>query len=310
MTSYMISDEVVARVKKTAKQLNYMTDFAAASLKNQRSYTVGIVIPDILNPVFPPIIKGIQEYLAKDGYVVFIVYSNNDRDAAIKEIRTLVGRRVDGIIIASAFLDDSSVEYCLKQDIPLVAVNRSIREGHLIHQVLDNDEFGISLSVDYLKSLGHRYLVHFAGPQDISHGIQRRQAFEKCCQAGNLACDVIQANSFSVESGMQAAAEFLAESKKATAIIAGNDLIAVGAIKHLQACGIDIPADISITGFNDMPFAGMLNPALTTVRIPHEQLGQQAARLLLNAMEDVGGPKQKVLLTPSLKIRNSTARAK
>ena len=165
-----------------------------------------------------------------------------------------MSRRVDGIIIASAFLKDSSVEFCLKQNIPLVAVNRSIEAGHLIHQVLDDDAFGIALAVQHLKDLGHRHLVHFAGPQDVLHGVQRRQAFEQCCRARNLVGDMIQTPSFSVSSGIQAATEFLSGPQNATAVIAGNDLIAVGAIKHFLAHSIEVPQDISMVGFNGMPF--------------------------------------------------------
>ena len=123
---------------------------------------------------------------------------------------------------------------------------------------------------------------------------------------GRTAIDI---PSFSVAAGITAASEFLSRPGKATAIVAGNDLIAVGAIKHFRENGINVPEDFSIVGFNGMPFSEMLSPALTTVAIPHEDLGQQSARLLLNAIEDVDGPKQKILLTPRLEIRESTARA-
>lgn len=305
-TSNMISSDVVSKVKRAAEKLGYTMDFAAASLRNQRTYTVGVIIPDILNPVFPPIIKGIQEHLAKHDFVTFTLFTNNDQDEAIVEMRKLVSRRVDGVIIASAFLQDASVNFCIDNHIPLVTVNRSIKDGHLIHQVMDDENHGIQLAIDHLVALGHTHIVHLAGPQNVLQGIKRKEAFIHHCHAQNIQGDIIDTEAFSVEAGNSAAKVFLADKCEATAIIAGNDLIAVGAIQHLLANNISVPEQVSVVGYNGMPFAEMLSPALTTVAIPTEQMGQQAARLLLNAIEDQEAPRQKVLLAPKLEVRAST----
>jgi len=306
-TSNMISSDVVSKVKRAADKLGYTMDFAAASLRNQRTYTVGVIIPDILNPVFPPIIKGIQEYLAKHDFVTFTLFTNNEQDQAITEMRTLVSRRVDGVIIASAFLQDASVNFCIDNNIPLVTVNRSIKDGHLIHQVMDDENHGIQLAIGHLVDLGHTHIAHIAGPQDILQGIKRKEAFIQHCHAQNIQVDIIDAAAFTVGAGNRAAQHFVDNKCEATAIIAGNDLIAVGAIQHLLANNINVPKQVSVVGYNGMPFAEMLSPALTTVAMPAEQMGQQAARLLLNAIEDQDAPKQKVLLAPKLEVRQSTA---
>ena len=306
-TSNMISSDVVSKVKRAADKLGYTIDFAAASLRNQRTYTVGVIIPDILNPVFPPIIKGIQEYLAKHDFVTFTLFTNNEQDQAITEMRKLVSRRVDGVIIASAFLQDASVNFCIDNNIPLVTVNRSIKDGHLIHQVMDDENHGIQLAIGHLVDLGHTHIAHIAGPQDILQGIKRKEAFIQHCHAQNIQADIIDATAFTVEAGNKAAQNFVNSKCEATAIIAGNDLIAVGAIQHLLAHNINVPKQVSVVGYNGMPFAEMLSPALTTVAMPAEQMGQQAARLLLNAIEDQDAPKQKVLLAPKLEVRQSTA---
>ena len=308
-TMSMISAEVVAEVKQTARKLGYIVDVTAAGLRRQKTFTVGMVVPDILNPVFPPIIAGVQNYLSDQGYVTFVVYSNNDQHTATAEIKNLVARKVDGIILASAFLKDSSVRFCIEQSIPLVLVNRSIQNGSLVHQVLDDDSHGISLAIDHLHHLGHRQLVHFAGPQNILHGIQRLQAFTQDCEALGLGHEIVELDSFTVEAGREGIRQITSRNLECSAIVAGNDLIAVGAIQALQELGVRVPKNISIVGFNGMPFSEMFNPPLTTVAIPHKNLGQQAARLLLEEINNPGGPKQKVLLTPTLLVRGSATRA-
>jgi LacI family transcriptional regulator len=140
----------------------------------------------------------------------------------------------------------------------------------------------------------------------VLQGIKRKEAFIHHCHAQNIQGDIIDTEAFSVEAGNSAAKVFLADKCEATAIIAGNDLIAVGAIQHLLANNISVPEQVSVVGYNGMPFAEMLSPALTTVAIPTEQMGQQAARLLLNAIEDQEAPRQKVLLAPKLEVRAST----
>ena len=235
------------------------------------------------------------------------MFTNNEQDQAITEMRTLVSRRVDGVIIASAFLQDASVNFCIDNNIPLVTVNRSIKDGHLIHQVMDDENHGIQLAIGHLVDLGHTHIAHIAGPQDILQGIKRKEAFIQHCHAQNIQVDIIDAAAFTVEAGNRAAKHFVDNKCEATAIIAGNDLIAVGAIQHLLANNINVPKQVSVVGYNGMPFAEMLSPALTTVAMPAEQMGQQAARLLLNAIEDQDAPKQKVLLAPKLEVRQSTA---
>ncbi len=307
VTMAMISNEVVAVVQETAHQLGYIIDETAAGLRRQKTMIVGVVVPDILNPLFPPILKGIQNYLSNYGYVAFIVYTNNDINQATMEIQKLIARRVDGMIMASAFLEDSSVNYCISQKTPLVLVNRSILDGNKVHQVLDNDSYGISLAIEHLKELGHRKLVHLAGPQNVSGGKERLETFIICCQAHGLDYEIIQLDYFDVESGRKGAHQLLERNLNCSGIIAGNDMIAIGTLQVLQERGKRIPEDLSLVGFNGTLLSDMLNPPLTTVAIPHQTLGEKAASILLEEIANPDGPKQKILLTPKLLIRKSTA---
>jgi LacI family transcriptional regulator len=306
-TSAKISPDVVKQVQQAARKLGYIGNAAAAGLRRQKSFTIGVVVPDILNPIFPPIIKGAQQLLSKNGYITFIVYSENNQDIARDEIQKLIARQIDGLILANAFLKDSSVQYAVEQGTPLVLVNRTVLRQNGFHQVLSNDAQGISLAMEHLYELGHRKILHLAGPLDVLQGVVRLESFIDCCRRLGVVHEVIQLDAFSLEAGKQGAQQMIQQDLDCSAILAGNDLIACGAIQVLTEQGIQVPTDISVVGFNDMPFADMLNPPLTTVSIPLEYLGTQSARLLLEEMATPGGPKRKVLLDPTLVVRDTTA---
>lgn len=312
-TEHMIGKDQVKRVREFARKLGYIPNLAASALRTKKNHVIGVVIPDILNPVFPPMIKGIQSYLFRKGYVTIFVFSNNNQDEALEEVRRLSMRNVDGLIIASAFLEDRCVNEVLLQEIPLVLANRSIKDGHLVHQVLSDDQHGMELAIDHLQSLGHRHLVHFSGPNTILQGLKRRQAFEWLCQQKNMDFDIVDydqddKHAFSIEAGRVGANSYLDSGGKATGWIAGNDLMAIGAIKTCRERNIRIPDDISVCGFNDMPMSDMVNPSLTTISIPFEEIGEQAARMLIKEINDPWPSKQRLLMSPHLVVRESTAK--
>jgi len=309
-TQGMISRDQVERIKNAAHELGYIPNLSAAALRTDRTHTIGVVVPDILNPVFPPIIKGIQDYLHQNGYLTLIVNSNNDQQVALEEVNKLITRQVDGFILANAFLKDLSVAECLRQEMPMVLVNRTIENNKLVHQVLSDDVYGLQLAIDHLLELGHRRLLHLAGPQDILHGKQRLQAFKDICTDKNIDHDYYQLSAFSIEQGREGAIRYCEEPGSATAILAGNDLIAIGCISELHKRGIHVPNDVSVIGFNNMPLADMLSPALTTIAIPHNEFGTQSARLILQVLETPGLSRQEVLLSPKLVVRDSTGPVK
>ncbi|MCF6764245.1 LacI family transcriptional regulator [Thiotrichales bacterium 19S3-7] len=301
-----ISDSVSFRVKATAEKLGYISNLTAASLRMQKTQAIGMVVPDLLNPLFPSIIKGVQDVLSKNGYVLLTVCSNNDVQNATSEVFNLLSRRVDGIIMASAFLEDESISYCTKQNIPMVVVNRTINDGHLVHQILNDDALGINLAVEYLFKLGYQSLVHIAGPQNISQGKIRLQQFKSSCMRLNLDYQIIEAEEFTIDSGKKAAKAILFHSQQPLGIIAANDLIAIGAIDTLKAIGHRIREDFSIIGYNNTLLTDRLDPPLTTISISHLKMGEAAAELLLSEIESPAKIKRKVLLPPKLEIRQST----
>jgi len=308
-TQNRISKELVLRIQETANRLGYVGDVYASSLRTGLSKTVGVIIPDILNPVFARIVKGIQHRLYTNDIITLTAYSDNRIELAQREIERMLARRVDGIITASAFVDDPTVAYCQSRGIPLVLANRSIRVSESIHQVLNDEALGIQLALKHLQALGHRRICHLAGPQNILQGLQRLDAFLRHCAQQKLLASYYECSAFSIEGGIEGASCFIEQTNDATAIIAGNDLIALGAVKHLREAGKRIPEDISIVGLNGMPFCEMFAPPLTTVAIDHEEMGVRAAEIMLNILAQPELSSQRVELSPQLIVRQSTAQA-
>ncbi len=309
-SSEMISPDVVKRVKKAALEMGYKQNAAAYALKVGSTKTIGMIIPDLMNPVFPPIIRGIQSVLDQYGYTAFLAYSENNEGTAHTEVERLISRGVDGIIYAAAFRKDSVVELCRSQGVPLVLVNRVVDEGD-VDTVKVDDSLGIRMAVDHLLELGHRKIGFIAGPKNISVSFIRLRAFTRTMAEHDLEVEphrIVEAHALSEDAGEQAMSVFLGQNHDATAIIASNDLIALGCFTALSQFGYSCPKRLSIVGFNNMPYLGWFATPLTTVSIPHFQMGERSAELLLKRIKSKNlDYHEEVLLKPKLIIRQSTA---
>jgi LacI family transcriptional regulator len=201
---------------------------------------------------------------------------------------------------------------CLAASIPVVLVNRS-DSGRKLPAVVTDDEAGMRLAVDHLVALRHRRLGHIAGPPHVSTGALRRAGFKAAAvRAGLSAPNILieTARAYTREEGRLAALRLLDRKQPPTAIVAANDLLALGIYDALGERGLKCPADISVVGHNDMPYVDMLSPPLTTVRIAQREMGNQAARLLLDAIAAPALRRERVVLEPKLIVRGSTAKPK
>jgi LacI family transcriptional regulator, galactose operon repressor len=308
-TQSMVIPEAVARVIKAAKTLGYRLDPVAASLRTGRSKLIGILVPDIATSVFTPILTGATERLTAQGYSVIVAYVGNDSKTQLDLAAGLLARRVDGLILATVSRDDPLAAFCIAERLPTVLVNRSEKETRL-SAVVSDDVLGMQLAVDHLVALGHRTIGHLAGPGEHSTGFLRRRGFTLAISAHGFEaavapCEV--ASTYTREAGADAARRLLNTHREITAIVAANDLLALGAYDVLRERGLECPRDMSIVGHNDMPLVDMVHPPLTTVRISHKEMGRQAADLLQQAIETHDSPARNVVLPPKLIVRNSTA---
>jgi LacI family transcriptional regulator len=307
-TKAMTSADTAERVIRAAEQLGYRPNAMARSLRTARSSSIGVVVPDLTNPLFPPIVRGIEAALSPHGYALLIVNTDNSARQEEQLIASLQSRSIDGLILATARLGDPLIEALARSDLPVVLVNRR-RDGLPVPSVIPDDAGGIRLAVEHLAGLGHRRIAHIAGPQDTSTGLARLTAFRAAVAEHGLAADdalIRGCDSWSEAEGARALRELLAGGPSFSAVLAGNDMLAVGCYDVLAERGIDCPGELSVVGFNDMPFVDKLRPALTTVHIPHHDLGAEAARLLLGQMRDFRREEQPHTIPVTLAVRQST----
>ncbi|HZF84082.1 MAG TPA: LacI family DNA-binding transcriptional regulator [Burkholderiaceae bacterium] len=265
-----ISKEVLELVEETARRLGYQPNRAASALRTGRTHTIGVLVPDITNPVFPPILQGIEASAAARGYFVFVA-NVGDPQLARPILARMQAQQIDGLVMAIALRDDPLIDFVRDNGLHAVMVNRADESGRLPAAVSD-DRLAMKLAVDHLAALGHRRIAHLAGPQNVPTGVGRRQGVEQAMHDHRLKPPrVVECESYSREAGLR------------------------------------VPQDISITGHNDMPLVDMVDPPLTTIRLPHRDLGWRAAEMLFDEIEGKSLSASTVVLRPELVVRASTA---
>jgi LacI family transcriptional regulator len=308
-TRILVSAETAGRVSEAAAALGYRPNPVARSLRTRRSYTVGVLIPDLNNPLFPPIVRGLEDRLAAAGYVALL--GNTDGDSGKEQIifEQMRARQVDGFVLATAHERNPVLAEAAEAEVPVVLMNR-LAPDYSFSSVSADNEQGMRMAVAHLAALGHTRIAHIAGPPQVSTGEGRRRGFLAGMKASGLAVDedlIITASGYTVEEGTRCGRALLARGAPCTAVAVANDMLAVGSYTALDEAGLRCPDDVSLVGFNDMPFIDRLRPPLTTVRFPHYQLGTEAAQLLLERVADRDCPVKILYLAPELIVRGSTA---
>jgi LacI family transcriptional regulator len=332
-----ISAETTERVTRAAAALGYVVDPVGRSLRTQRSGTIGVLVPDLLNPFYPPVLRGVEGVLRANGFEALIASTDNDvrREAGLLEV--FRGRRCEGYLVASASRQDETVRSLVRDGVPVVLVNRLTDVD--APSVTSDDAQGIGAAVAHLRGLGHTAIAHLTGPADISVTGSREKAFRAALAPGRPDLGrpradrptadrpnadrpdvgrpdvdrpdvgrpiVARAAQYTAAAGETACLALLRKHPEVTAILAGNDLIAVGCYAAFGRLGLRCPDDVSLIGINDMPLAEWLRPALTTVAIPQQDLGAHAARLIVAAINDPGAAVRSVALDTALIVRGST----
>ena len=309
-TRILVSEDTARRVLDAAADLGYRPNPVARSLRTRRSHTIGVLIPDLNNPLFPPIVRGLEDRLATAGYVALIGNTDSDDERERMVFEQMRARHVDGLVLATARLHHPLLAEASRAEMPVVLINRLAQDYSFPSVSVDNER-GVRMAVAHLSTLGHRRIAHIAGPQEMSTGLSRYRGFVTAMESSRLQVDddlVVFAKAFTVEEGLRCGRLLLERGTGCTAIAAGNDMLAVGCYGALDDAGLSCPDDISVVGFNDMPFIDRLRPPLTTIRFPHYQVGTEAAQLLLERIAEHGGPVKILYLAPELVVRGSTAR--
>jgi LacI family transcriptional regulator len=305
-----VSPATAQRVRRAAERLGYVPNTLARGLRTSRSYVAALVVPDITNALFPPIVRGAEQVLTDAGFTLVLTDTNNAAEVERSQIASMRAHGVDGFIMATASWRDPLIDDLATEGFPTVLVNRRCATSELPFFGGD-DQQGIRLCVEHLAGLGHRDIVHLAGPASTSTGRERAHAFRAAMGDNNLPLRnaVIECAGYTEEAGAAAATRLLARRRPFTAVVAANDLVALGVMGSLAAAGLTCPRDYSITGFNDLAFMDKLTPPLTTVRVPFTEMGARAARGLLEWISHQRPTAAQSLLPVELVVRGTTGPA-
>ncbi|MTD53218.1 LacI family DNA-binding transcriptional regulator [Amycolatopsis pithecellobii] len=306
---HLVNAETRQRVEAVARELGYRINVLARGLRKGSTGLIGVVVADLGNPFLPPILRGVEEVLGPRGYLIAVSETHEDPETLRRVCEQLVARRVEGIVISAAHAGDGDFLATVEQSVPVVlAVRRVSGGGH--HTVTHDDVLGARLVTEHLVKLGHRRLAQLRGPQDVSSFAGRARGFQDVLT--EYGCTEVTTGEparepTTAEGRRLAAALLAAGGPRPTAIVAQNDLMAIGALDALGEAGLRCPEDISIVGYNDAPLTGHLTPPLTTVRLPSHALGRRVATTMLSQLDQNQEPPTTVALEPELVIRASTA---
>ena len=310
-TRHLITDEIADRILEASKQLNYRPNPAAYSLRTNRTMTVGVVVPDITNSIFPPMIRGIEDVLSPPGYAALVVNTDLKRKREAAAIAALSARGVDGLVVASAEREDAVLAALDRQGTPVVTVNRRTDDAS-VSSVINDEVEGVRRMLEHLVQLGHKRIATIAGNQKVSTGQRRYDAFLRNTVDMGLQIDpeqIVFAKAFLESEGERCMEQLLANDGGFTAVLCANDRLAIGAVAALRRNGLSCPRDVSVTGINDMAMVDCIDPPLTTVRVQHYKVGQAAGQLLLDRMNAGDGSlrPQHLVLPVEVVVRASTA---
>jgi len=272
---HMVNPETRSRVLATAESMGYRPNRAARALITGRTGNIGLIVADITNPYFPPMIKAAEGQSRRRDYHVFV--ADTDEDPLVEEeLVQAMAKQVDGVVLASPRMANTSIER-LAREIPLVMINRVVADLPAV--VMDLAE-GTRNAIDHLVGLGHRHLLYLAGPRSSWNNREIRRSATTVARNHNARLDVIGPNPPTWDGGFAAAERVRAT--EATAVLAYNDLMAIGLLAGLRGLGIEVPDELSVVGIDDTPLSALARPALTTVATPSAAAGRSAVDMLLH----------------------------
>lgn len=308
--SDLIAEATRERVLAAAEELGYRPHLIASGLRRGQTKTIGVVVPDLGNPIYAPLARGTTHAIDRGGYMPLVADTEDDHARLARILLHLAERRVEAIIVAAARIDDAEIlQEIANHGVPLVTAVRTL-PGAGLPMVFHDDELGGRLAARHLYELGHRRVAQIRGPLDVVPFVGRSNGFlsEIETLGADLVPDCEPAERPTVEEGERlTSAMFEHVDERPTALFVQNDVLAIGALQALAQFGLRCPQDVSIVGYNDAPFAAHLAPPLTTVKLSAYEIGRQAGLL---ALEAIGSPTETpnhASVPPELVVRASTA---
>ncbi|MGM1048253.1 MAG: LacI family DNA-binding transcriptional regulator [Bacillota bacterium] len=299
-----VDKNIRERVEQAIEELGYRPSAIARNLANNTSNMIGLILPDITNPFFPLVARGIEDAAHELGYTLFICNTDNDPKIEQEYIHKMAQQQVGGIILISSIIDEGKMNDLLSLQIPFVLCDRTITQTPFDVVTIDHYRAAYE-AVEHLISQGHKNICHISGPLQVQTAVTRKEGYMDAMLAAGLSPRIGVGN-FSYESGVEQMNLLLnGDSYQPTALFAANDLIAFGAMNAIKARGLSIPGDIAVIGCDDIIFGQMYNPALSSISVPTYQIGATAVSLLNDRMKGERMDARQVILKHQLIYRET-----
>ncbi|BAS27772.1 LacI family DNA-binding transcriptional regulator [Limnochorda pilosa] len=305
-----VHPELRRKVLDAARDLHYTPDYSARSLSRRRTATLGLLLPDVANPFFAEIARGVEDASAEAGYTLLIGSTDGDPLREEHYVASFQAGRVDGVLFAGAHLGAPLLEGWLERGVAVGLVDRlvDVREDVPVDAVLTDNVRGGALAVRHLVSLGHDRLAVVTGPLHVRTAADRLEGARRAAaeRGVTLPADRVVEADFKEPGGYEAARVLFSRPDPPTAVFAQNDMMALGILRYLEEAGLRVPDDVAVCGFDDIAFAALSRPALTTVAQPKYEMGRLAAELLVQRLASRKSLPRRLVLQPRLVLRRTT----
>ena len=301
-----VAVETRERVENAMKKLKYVVNFSAKNLVTNKTWTIGVIVPDITNSFFASLVKAGEKICTDRGYSLMIGNTDGDLEVERRLVNVYKARMCEAIIMVAPRIEDAELIE-LNEQIPLVVVDRNVDYEEIVQVYLDNTK-GAQVATKHLLELGHRKIGFIMGPDLVPNSYTRRNGYLEAIKEYGVEFnpELVFHGDFIVETGVAALDYFESLVEKPTAIFCSNDLIAVGILARAHELGISIPEDYSVVGFDNTFLSSMVNPPLTTVSYPFVEMGAKAIILLLDSLPSDSKVQMNQNLEHKLIIRKST----
>lgn len=302
-----VSKELSEKVQVAVDQLNYQLNGIAKALKSSQSRSIGLIIPDIENPFFPALVRGVEDAAQKQGYAIILCNTDGKPEEEERYLKFLLSKQVDGILFVGNLKFEQNKSWLSALSVPLVLLDRRIEDAPFSTILVDN-ELGASMAVDHLIKLG-RYQIAIVGGKPESPASMERVngAMNRLKDHGYpLGEHLLLTGYFTFEGGYQAAEKLINSGESFDAVFAANDMMAIGVIECLGKYGRRVPDDVAVVGFDDIRMAAWYKPSLTTVKQPVYDMGQVAVRIMVEHITGVRADCKDEILKPELIVRQSS----
>ncbi len=310
-TPALVDPATASRVWQAIQELNYYPNTHARSLVSGRSRILGLIVSDITNPFFPELVKAFEEAALKSGYDILVSSTDYDSSRMALSIRRMLEHKVEGVSIMTSEMDQTLIDQFARRKVPLVFLDVGTPAERITNIEVDY-ETGVSEAVDHLVSLGHRRIGFISGPQHLKSARIRLHAFLTALTKYGIGEDdrVVLEGDHKVGGALKAMTRILEQPDPPAAMLASNDLTAIGIMRAIRRAGLLVPKDISVVGFDDIWLAQFTDPPLTTVRLPVKDVAEKSCDALLSSIAKQQKSQDEFRVTTRLIVRETTCPAK